>query len=558
MDVLRHAAVLLPIAAICGSACQSAGDVSLDPAVGGTTGGREGGGASTGTSGTSDEGSDTTGSQTSTGGGSGGGSECTDTVDLGNELPVVREDDLLYPPALDDAEHLLDGGCGGHGPELRYTWTAPHRGRFAFEVVATQSDFSPIVYILPPDCTNEALICSQWEHGASQARVEQELDEGETVVVVVDTFSQSERGRASLEIWDVEGCLRGAKESPFSGPFPQTVSGNTVGKGSLGAGCFETGPMANRTSPDESHVFVAPQDGTYSFYVSHGELDAIVAMGPECKIPMVGQIACGSVLDLERGERVVLTVDGNNDAGPYTLSVGTPSSCLFADLTEADSPVRGDTTGAPNDVPYNQAAERIYSWTPQRAGYYTLAADAVSTSSGTFEPNVSVTVGTCIDLLVGLVIPVGTFFEEGRTYAVIVGSDSPGEGVFDLSLEWVAACADLELSNDSPRVEDSSAGRPDLTASWYCAEGEGSPEVRHAYTAPVAGEYTFRVSGADFDHALYALEGQCGEEVDCSSGNSGATTTLDLSLAAGQSVTLVVDGAGAAAGGPYVLEVEGP
>lgn len=72
--------------------------------------------------------------------------------------------------------------------------------------------------------------------------------------------------------------------------------------------------------------------------------------------------------------------------------------------------------------------------------------------------------------------------------------------------------------------------------------GAGSGDVAFTFTASVAGNYTFDTLGSRFDTILAVREG-CGEaELACADDTVGLRAAVTVGLAAGQSVTLVVDG----------------
>ena len=87
--------------------------------------------------------------------------------------------------------------------------------------------------------------------------------------------------------------------------------------------------------------------------------------------------------------------------------------------------------------------------------------------------------------------------------------------------------------------------------------GSSAPEITATFTAPRDGEYIFDTLGSDIDTVLYVLDGVCeGRELACDDdGIADANTSLlSLPLAAGQTVTVVVDAFGIE-GGPVTLSV---
>ena len=87
--------------------------------------------------------------------------------------------------------------------------------------------------------------------------------------------------------------------------------------------------------------------------------------------------------------------------------------------------------------------------------------------------------------------------------------------------------------------------------------GTSAPELAYTFTAPQGGSYTFDTGGSFVDTVLYVLDGTCaGDELRCNDdGLAGSNASLtSLPLAAGQTVTVVVDGFGVT-GGPVTLTV---
>lgn len=81
--------------------------------------------------------------------------------------------------------------------------------------------------------------------------------------------------------------------------------------------------------------------------------------------------------------------------------------------------------------------------------------------------------------------------------------------------------------------------------------GASAPELAYTFTAPQAGTYAFDTGGSFVDTVLYVLDGTCeGPELRCDDdGLAGGNASLtSLPLAAGQTVTVVVDGFGLAGG----------
>ncbi|MBN1947405.1 MAG: hypothetical protein JW797_17170 [Bradymonadales bacterium] len=102
-------------------------------------------------------------------------------------------------------------------------------------------------------------------------------------------------------------------------------------------------------------------------------------------------------------------------------------------------------------------------------------------------------------------------------------------------------------------------GRGDDNTSGICAMGSiGSEDVTLLWTAPVAGNYRFDTLGSGYDTILYLLDGGCsGAELACNDDETegeSLQSSLVVPLAANQSVVVVIDGYGGAAGS-YQLNI---
>jgi hypothetical protein len=94
-------------------------------------------------------------------------------------------------------------------------------------------------------------------------------------------------------------------------------------------------------------------------------------------------------------------------------------------------------------------------------------------------------------------------------------------------------------------VPDSSFGNTIASTDDFSGScgGAGAPDVEYLFTAPAAGTYTFDTQGSPLDTVLYVLDGECmGTELACNDDGDGSQSALGVDLAAGQTVTVVVDG----------------
>lgn len=117
------------------------------------------------------------------------------------------------------------------------------------------------------------------------------------------------------------------------------------------------------------------------------------------------------------------------------------------------------------------------------------------------------------------------------------------------------ACPDSDLGSAVPQtVMGTTVG---LVDDHYalCGYGAGAEDAQHQFTAPAAGMYTFDTFGSGYDTVLAVLD-SCGTagELGCGDDQMGMLSSVTLELAEGQTVIVVVDGYGGAAG-PYTLNI---
>jgi hypothetical protein len=92
--------------------------------------------------------------------------------------------------------------------------------------------------------------------------------------------------------------------------------------------------------------------------------------------------------------------------------------------------------------------------------------------------------------------------------------------------------------------------------------GGGAPDVALRWTAPAAGTYTIDTDSTLFDTMLYVLDG-CGTtatELACNddTGGLGFRSSVDVTLTAGQTVQIIVDGYAITSAGNYHVNINGP
>ena len=202
-----------------------------------------------------------------------------------------------------------------------------------------------------------------------------------------------------------------------------------------------------------------------------------------------------------------------------------------------------------------------YGWRSPEDGLYLFS----MTSDGD-DVSIAVVDDACADIelgpcstsingsSVGIAVPVAF----GAEVAVILDARSR-VGTYALSIHQECPNQDLGSALGSDLVTGTTVdARGGLTAATCMAgtrdAGEGE-DMAFGWTAPAAGRYAWTVAAPAFDPHLYVLDTMCdGPEIACVVGSAGSAR-VEMMLAAGQTVLLVVDGA-RGDGGSFALSVE--
>lgn len=122
----------------------------------------------------------------------------------------------------------------------------------------------------------------------------------------------------------------------------------------------------------------------------------------------------------------------------------------------------------------------------------------------------------------------------------------------------VSSCPQTNLGNVLPvTVTGSTTGLSDTVGGALCGtRGDYAPDAAYQWTAPSAGTYVIHTHGSSFDTMLYVREESCnGVELTCNDDAGGSVQSeVAVTLAAGQTIVVVVDGYGTASGN-YVLTI---
>ena len=185
--------------------------------AGGETDGASSGPGATATTGPSGSSEDTEATSGSTAPGSGGGSTTADppsatggpagdggpasctAVGLGSLVPVGFSGSLSQEDA-NDFEPETGCATSGGGFDVTIEWTAPRSGTYAVDTLGSHID--TVLYVLQ-GCGGPQLACNDdidFDNHVQASAVELVLEAGQTIVIVVDGFDDSELGGFELSV----------------------------------------------------------------------------------------------------------------------------------------------------------------------------------------------------------------------------------------------------------------------------------------------------------------------------------------------------------------------
>ncbi|MBI4951600.1 MAG: hypothetical protein HY908_06175 [Myxococcales bacterium] len=345
---------------------------------------------------------------------------------------------------------------------------------------------------------------------------------------------------------------------------PQTASGSNVGAAdSLTPGCGLSG------GSDVSYTFTAPATATYVFDTVGSSFDTVLHVHASscaelaCNDDYVGVQSQLSV-PLAQGEQVLVVVDGYGSAsGSYTLHVSELPPCPETDLgSTVPQTTSGTNAGGAGNASGScggYGAEQTYAFTAPSAGTYLF-----DTVGSAFDTVLYLLDGVCggVELACddegggGGTSFLAAELAAGQTVVVVVDAQSSADaGAFELHVSPAPACPDADLGSTVPQsVADTTQGALPVR-SGSC--GGAGPERSFTFTAPATGDYVLDTVGTAFDTVLHVRDGGCGgAELACDDQSGGANTSMAvLSLTAGQTVVVLVDGAQPADAGPFTLHV---
>jgi hypothetical protein len=275
--------------------------------------------------------------------------------ELGSALPVT----VKGTTAFGNDDH--QASCGGSpAPDRGFLWTAPKSGTFTFDTA--RSALRSMVAVRRGGCGGEELACATSGNGhGGGARVSVPLEEGQTVLVVVDSprdgaftsghfelhidekreseagvcfDGRDNDGDGEVDCADTDcqaepGCAgSGCAKAEPGGALPVTIHGETVDSGdSFQSAC------GMPFQQDRAHLWTAPKSGTFVFDTAGSGWSHVLSVftschGPElaCAVGLAGARQAAVTLRLARGQSVLVVVDGmaNDDFEEpirYTLHI---------------------------------------------------------------------------------------------------------------------------------------------------------------------------------------------------------------------------------------------
>ncbi|AUX41174.1 hypothetical protein SOCE26_025810 [Sorangium cellulosum] len=477
--------------------------------------------------------------------------------DLGTTVPqTVTGSNEGLPDVISSCFTSESGG------EATYRFTAPADGLYTFD--ATDSRFPAVLEVREDSCAGDMIACVDSSSG--DARSTLSLLAGQSVVLVVD--SHGETGDFELDIYE-QLC----PVIDLGTAAPQTVTGTTADAPDL------LEPICSFfEGPEATYRFTAPADALYVFDTTGSAIDTVLDVrdgtctGPslKCNDDAAGEdegTDSRVSLLLSEGQSVVIAVESDElDGGEYTLNITqleAPPCPLFDLGSTVPQSVTGNNEGYTDvltpECASSAGGEATYSFTAPEDGYYIF--DTVGSAVDTV---LSVREGGCGGPEVACSAN-GTdswaFVElsAGETIVVSVDSDGPG-GVYALNVtasDGSGTCGTpLATESAVPQVlTGTTRGRIDAVES-SCG-GWNAPEAVYSFTAPEEGSYTFDLFGSRYDTVIAVYDGDCstGSELDCNDDYLGLQSLATVSLDAGQTVLVVVDGYRESSG-DYTLTID--
>lgn len=357
----------------------------------------------------------------------------------------------------------------------------------------------------------------------------------------------------------IPGLCGACGVSDIGNSVPQTVSGTTVGAPDVLTPSCQTG------GPERAFTFTAPNTGEYIFHTQGSSFDTVLSVRSAgcielaCNDDSGFDLTSSVVVSLSAGEQVLAIVEGfQGEFGSFNLHVVEAPPCPGTDLgSTVPNTVAGSNVGLPNvyvDSCYPfDIGEASYEFTAPTSDSY-----AFSVTPSNFDVLLSVLDASCGGITLGCDEGFGSVTATAivplvQNQTVVVMVDGAGsQGAFQLDIDVAPPCPSQSLGSTVPQVVSGSTVSAPNILQPPCS-GSNAPEATYGFTAPAAGTYVFSTAGSSFDTSLAVYDGDCyGTLLSCADG-FGIQDAVGVTLAAGQTVAVVVDGDMA---GSYSLSVD--
>ncbi|MBC8072699.1 MAG: PPC domain-containing protein, partial [Deltaproteobacteria bacterium] len=357
--------------------------------------------------------------------------------DLGNVAPQTESGNTT------GGFDKLRGSCSSgnpndESPDVAYSFTAPADGEYVFDTDG--SNFNTVLYVLDgASCNANEIACSDNFAGQQSSALSVPMLAGETITVVVDgNFNGS--GNYQLNV----GVLGG-------GTCPDVDLGTTVPSStdgdSSGGDNTVAGTCGGFTQPDDTYLFTAELEGLYIFDTFGSSYDTVLIVRDGCGGAELGCNDDFNFLqqsrvsaDLDAGQSVMVAVDGNFDAGAYTLNVQYVT-CPDEDIDSSfPFSIDGSTLGLVDKLdspcPDGDAPDYAFEWTAPADGSYEF--DTIGSDYDTVLYLQDLACGgeelVCNDDAFGVASIVNADLVEGQTIIIVVSGFSGNSGAFTLNI----------------------------------------------------------------------------------------------------------------------------
>jgi hypothetical protein len=483
--------------------------------------------------------------------------------------------------AGDDTSPVTLNCATSDGEDYAFEFTAPNTARYVFDV--SSSAVLTSVYVLDT-CGGVELECGGhsivYGYYYSDPRAVVTLSAGQTVVVVVDSYDAS--GDFTLDIDEVPAtetvCDDGIDDDfaegadcldpdcvafPSCGPFcpdlavsavPDLVSGTTLGQPHETTGSCDFSATIGFVAPDVAIEFTAPDTARYGFHLTENtEHQTVLYLMDTCggsELPG----SCDDYYDylgggggevvganLIGGQAIEVVVDGYaGESGDFELEIFEAENDEFGLCTDGlDNDADSFTDCQDDDCDNDPICVEICDNNLDDDGDYDVDCDDDDcVGEDVCQEICDNDVDDDIDFLIDC-----------------LDSNCAGH------LDCIETCPEDELTGALPiQVFGNNLGMND-DYRGTCGSFNDASDTTYLFTAPSAGDYFFDTIGTVnyVDTVLYVLDGAdctgaelgCNDDFDVYSNNS----EVQVTLAAGQTVVVVVDGFSAYAGGDFVLNV---